>query len=569
MISANIENAKKNRADIIAFPELCICGYPPEDLLLKPAFINQNLCYLEKIKKLSEGIIIIVGFINQEQEIYNSAAVLYNNQIKSIYNKQFLPNYSVFDEERYFQKGNKNFIYKINDVPIGLNICEDIYYSEGPVKLQSILGGAELIINISASPYHIGKIEEREKILFTRAVDNRVNIMYVNLVGGQDELVFDGNSLIINEKGKILARAKPFKEDSLIFDLDTQEISATRLGDAKYKNQRIKIAENYKPLEVINLVKKDNYNTNIPENNSTIKKSRYVKQINSRREFFLHKEEEILEALILATKDYVLKNGFSKVIIGLSGGIDSALTAVIGTFAVGKNNVIGVIMPSMFTSRESIIDAKELSSNLGINTITIPISDIYNSYLENLKSIFKTEEINITKENIQARIRGNILMAISNENNWLVLSTGNKSEISVGYCTLYGDMAGGFSPIKDVYKTVVYDIAKFINKKHKNIIPENIISKTPSAELKPGQKDQDRLPPYHKLDKILKAYIEEEKDCYSIVKMGFKEKIVKDVINMVDFSEYKRRQGSPGAKITSRAFGKDRRYPITNNFKLT
>ena len=516
---------------------------------------------------------------------------MYNKQIKSIYNKQFLPNYSVFDEERYFQKGNKNYIYKVKGIPIGLSICEDIYYSSGPVQMQSILGGAELIINISASPYYIGKIEEREKILFTRAVDNRVAIMYVNLVGGQDELVFDGNSLIIDEKGSILARAKPFEEDGLIFDLDTQEISSSRIQDAKFKNQRIKMVQNYKSLQVIDIdsyhgsktesskdiYNKGNINTkkNIhPEdrNAGSIvndgKNLKIHKPVNKYSQFISCREEEVLKALILGTRDYVRKNRFEKVVIGLSGGIDSALTAVVATLAVGKNNVTGVIMPSIYSSQESIMDAEELSANLGINVIAIPISDIYSSYIKNLKKIFKSQEINITKENIQARIRGNILMALSNENNWLVLSTGNKSEISVGYCTLYGDMAGGFSPIKDIYKTMVYRICKFINEKYSNLIPKRIFKKPPSAELKPKQKDEDRLPPYEKLDPIIKAYIEEEKDYKTIIKLGFTKKMVKDVINMVDFSEYKRRQGSPGIKITPRAFGKDRRYPITNNFKL-
>lgn len=613
IISFHIEEAKKNKVDIIVFPELSITGYPPEDLLLKPGFINKNLYYLDKIKDICTNIVAIVGFVGKDQEIYNSAAVIHNQKIKSIYHKQFLPNYSVFDEERYFQKGNQNYIYKVKGIPIGLNICEDIYYS-GPTEIQSILGGAELVINISASPYYMGKVEEREKILFTRAIDSRVNIAYTNLVGGQDELVFDGNSLIINEKGKILARAKPFQEDKVIFDLNTQGISFTRLQDARFKNQRIKMRQIYSPLPIIeldskaddtetdNINSKNSKNTPIPPDNinsslddehttkrylqshsdkpypdpehvapeflsDTTEKKQDIKEV-CYHHLISCQEEEILKALVLGTRDYILKNGFKKVVIGLSGGVDSSLTAVIATLAIGKENVTGVIMPSIYSSEESQIDAKNLSSNLGINTIIIPITEIYNSYLENLKSIFSTDEVNITKENIQARIRGNILMALSNENSWLVLSTGNKSEISVGYCTLYGDMAGGFSPIKDVYKTIVYNICKFINHKYSNLIPQRILTKVPSAELKPDQKDQDKLPPYEILDSILKAYIEEEKDTDSIVDMGFDPQTIKEVINMVDSSEYKRRQGSPGIKITPRAFGRDRRYPITNKFKL-
>ena len=541
------------------FPELSITGYPPEDLLLKTDFVNENIKYLYKLQKITTNIVAVIGFVNKEHDgIYNSAAVLHNKGIKSIYNKQFLPNYSVFDEERYFKKGSQNYIYKIAGILIGINICEDIYYSSGPTKIQSIIGGAELVINISASPYHTEKIKERGKILFTRAVENRVNIAYVNLVGGQDELVFDGNSLIINEKGDILRHAKPFKEDALIYDLDTGGVTSARLKDTKFKNQKTKMEKDYSPLPIIDLKYHQKKGRRNIQNKIAGKYNRYV----------CCTEDEILQALILGTSDYVKKNRFEKVVIALSGGIDSALTAVIAVFALGKENVSGILMPSIYSSRESINDAKELSDNLGIGYTTIPISDIYSSYLENLSAIFKHSEINVTKENIQARIRGNIIMAAANENGWLVLSTGNKSEISVGYCTLYGDMVGGFSPIKDVYKTMVYRICRYINKKYSNIIPKKIITKVPSAELKPNQKDEDKLPPYKILDPILKAHIEDDLDYHSIVKKGFEGKTVREVINMVDFNEYKRRQGSPGIKITPRAFGKDRRYPITNNFKL-
>jgi NAD+ synthase (glutamine-hydrolysing) len=577
VIASHIEAAKKSEADVIVFPELCLTGYPPEDLVLKPAFIEENLKYLDKIKNLTSSITAIIGFVNKEYEIYNSAAILSNKKTASIYNKQFLPNYSVFDEERYFQKGTSTYIYKINDILVGINICEDIYYSSGPTKTQAILGGASLIINISASPYHIGKVEEREKMLFTRAVDNRVNILYVNMVGGQDELVFDGNSLIMNEKGKILVRAKPFEEDHFIYDLDNEDVYSTRLQDAKFKNQRDSMREENQPLSIIvikNHKKVTNKNLKIKVDSENKNKSKFTGNSNFSltydryKELISCQEEEILKAIMLGTRDYILKNGFKKVVLGLSGGIDSSLTAVIASFAIGNQNVTGIIMPSIYSSKESIGDSITLASKIGINTLIIPISNVYASYLDNLKDIFKTNEINITKENLQARIRGNILMGLSNENGWLVLATGNKSEISVGYCTLYGDMAGGFSPIKDIYKTMVYDICNFINKKYSNIIPDTIMGKAPSAELKPNQTDQDKLPPYKLLDSILKAYIEEEKDYHDIVQMGFEEKMVKNVINMVDFNEYKRRQGSPGIKITQRAFGRDRRYPITNKFKL-
>ena len=484
--------------------------------------------------------------------------MIHDKQIKAVYNKQFLPNYSVFDEERYFKKGSISYIFNVAETLIGINICEDIFHPSGPLKTQSVLGGAELIINLSASPYHIGKIKERKKFLTHAAAKNHVNIAYLNLIGGQDELVFDGNSIIINEKGSILSHAKPFKEDVLIYDLDTEGASAARLKDPGFENLKAGMQKSYKPLPLVDLKYSKKRKKTNKEYKTITGYNRYIDCI----------EAEILQALILGTRDYANKNRFDKVVIALSGGIDSALTAAVTTLALGKNRVNGIIMPSPYSSKGSVDDSIELSRNLGINFLTIPISDIYNTYLENLRIILKHSSVNITKENIQARIRGNILMAAANENGWLVLSTGNKSEVSVGYCTLYGDMVGGFSPIKDVYKTMVYKISKYINKNYSNIIPKKIIDKVPSAELKLDQKDEDKLPPYEILDPILKAYIEDDLDYHSISEKGFDKKTVREVIDMVDHSEYKRRQGSPGIKITPRAFGKDRRYPITNNFKL-
>jgi NAD+ synthase (glutamine-hydrolysing) len=571
-IAYHIDNAEKNNVKIIAFPELAVTGYPPEDLLLKPAFVEENLKYLEKIKNISGNIVIIVGFVNKAFEIYNSAAIICNKKIISICNKQYLPNYSVFDEERYFQKGSGTAVYELDGVLFGVNICEDIYYSSGPLQLQSIAGGASLIINLSASPYHVEKIQDREKMLFARATDNRVNILYVNLAGGQDELVFDGNSCLISEKGRILYRAKPFEEDFFMFDLDMEEVNATRLRDTKFKNQRdsMRIEDISVPVIEINMAKTiftlNTQATEVPQPDS-------LKCLSAPKDYYREliscREEEVFKALVLGTRDYINKNSFKKVVLGLSGGIDSALTAVIASFAIGSENVTGVLMPSMFSSKGSIDDSLKLSENTGIKTLTLPIKDLYDSYIKNLECSFKTGDITTTKENLQARIRGNILMSLSNEYGWLVLATGNKSEISVGYCTLYGDMVGGFSPIKDIYKTMVYGICDFINKKYSNIIPESIIKKAPSAELKPGQTDQDKLPPYDILDRILKYYIEDEKDYLDIVKSGMDEETVKEVLNMVDFNEYKRRQGALGIKITARAFGRDRRYPVTNKFRLT
>ena len=542
-------------------------GYPPEDLLLKPSFIEKNIDYIEKIKLLSENIVIVCGFINRENEIYNSAAVMYKKKLLYVYNKEHLPNYSVFDEERYFQKGTGNKIFMINDILTGVNICEDIYYSDGPAKIQAVLGGAQLIINISASPYHAGKIFEREKMLHTRATDCRACIVYVNMVGGQDELVFDGSSLIIDANGAVIARCRPFEEDLLVYDLDLSEIDSIRLKDSRYKTQRLEFSKKeLKAPEIIEISL---------DSQQALKKTYFSnRKISGKSESTVYEdmicceEEEILEALVLGTRDYLHKNGFEKAVIGLSGGIDSALTAVIASLALGNKNVSGILMPSSYSSKSSVDDSVRLADNLKINSKEIPIMKIYDSYLKSLKSIFKSDEINLTKENIQARIRGNILMALSNEFGWLVLSTGNKSETSVGYCTLYGDMAGGLSPIKDIYKTKVYCLCKFINKKYNEIIPVNILTKEPSAELRPNQKDQDSLPPYDLLDKIIEAYIEEDMDfSFMVNNLGFPQETVKKVMRLIDISEYKRRQGSPGIKITQRAFGKDRRYPITNRFQ--
>jgi NAD+ synthase (glutamine-hydrolysing) len=581
-IAYHIDNAQKNNVKIIAFPELAVTGYPPEDLLLKPAFVEENLNYLEKIKNISGNIIVVIGFVNKTFEIYNAAAIICNKKIISICNKQYLPNYSVFDEERYFQKGSGTAVYDLDGVLFGVNICEDIYYSSGPLQLQSIAGGASLIINLSASPYHVEKIQDREKMLFARATDNRVNILYTNLAGGQDELVFDGNSMLVSEKGRILYRAKPFEEDFFIFDLDMEEVNATRLRDTKFNNQRDRMRSENISVPVIKIDMLKTVSVTEIQNTAFItdiqaaetpEEPESLKHFNASKDYYREliscREEEVFKALVLGTGDYINKNSFKKVVLGLSGGIDSALTAVIASFAIGKENVTGVLMPSMFSSKGSIDDSLKLAENLGIKTLTIPIKDLYDSYLKNLKNSFRTGEMTTTKENLQARIRGNILMSLSNEYGWLVLATGNKSEISVGYCTLYGDMVGGFSPIKDIYKTLVYGVCDFINRKYSNIIPGSIIKKAPSAELKPGQTDQDKLPPYDILDRILKYYIEDEKDYPDIVKSGMDEATVKEVLNMVDFNEYKRRQGALGIKITARAFGRDRRYPVTNRFRLT
>lgn len=533
-----INKANGYQPDIIVFPELVLTGYPPEDLLLKPQFRKDALMVFKGlIKEYKSSAVIILGYVDEVGgKVYNSLAVIYRNKKLVSYNKINLPNYGVFDEKRYFTPGSTPLVVKIQNLRIGVTICEDIWTEYGPHVVEA-LSGAEMIINISASPYHKGKILQRLKLLQGISRKYGVEIAYCNLVGGQDELVFDGASVIV-EKGKVKAIAKQFEEDILIYDFKFIEKKQKPLPQAK------EVPLDYK----IRAPKPD-----LPPHGRDI----------------LSELEEVYAALVLGTRDYVKKNGFKKVIVGLSGGIDSSLTAVVAVDALGRDNVIGVSMPSEFSSSASIKDAKDLAKNLGIKFLKIPITSIYKSYLKSLKPVFQNLPFDKTEENIQARIRGNILMALSNKFGYLVLTTGNKSELSTGYCTLYGDMAGGFGVLKDVPKTLVYKLAEWRNKKeNRDLIPQNVFVKPPSAELRPGQKDQDTLPPYEVLDKIIRLYIEEEKSFNHIVKMGLKRSVVKKVIEMIDKNEYKRRQAPPGIKITPRAFGKDRRMPITNRYRI-
>ena len=543
-ISGFLRMAQENAVDIVSFPELALTGYPPEDLLLKPKFITDNLEKLKELTQLVGDIIAVVGFVDRKgEDIYNAAAVIHNGQIKGIYHKMFLPNYGVFDEKRYFRAGDKPLIFsaqggsasggRFGPIVFGVNICEDIWHINGPIKKQA-LSGANLILNINASPYYAGRIKDREKIIKHQAKDNRVFIAYTNLIGGQDELVFDGQSMIVDPKGKIINRSEAFKEDLLIADL------GIRINKKETKKRTILIADHILPKGKTLLPKK---NIIPPEPIA-----------------------EIYQALLLGLKDYVDKNSFQKVTIGLSGGIDSSLVAVLAADALGKENVIGIFMPSRYSSQESETDARLLAQNLGIKFITISIEQIYKMYLMVFESPFFGLERDITEENLQARIRGNILMAFSNKFGWLVLTTGNKSEMSTGYATLYGDMAGGFAVIKDVPKILVYKLAQYRNSLGP-VIPERALTKEPTAELKPNQKDRDTLPAYETLDPILKAYIEEDKDLKEINNLGFDSETVKRVLGLVDKSEYKRRQSPPGIKITPRAFGRDRRMPITNRYR--
>jgi len=547
-----VDKAKKMGVELICFPELAVTGYPPEDLLLKPQFIEDNLKALKKIISKTENLTAIVGFVDKNGEIYNSAAIIHNRKLIDVYHKINLPNYGVFDEYRYFQPGEKVSVYQLSDLVFGVNICEDIWYPEGPAKAQALLGEAELIINISSSPYHLGKWKEREKMLSTRANDNRVFLLYNNLVGGQDELVFDGIGMIFSPQGKTLIRGKQFEEDLIIADLDLDEVFRARLQDSKWRKERERIkSETVKKIVITEKVKK--------------RKKPKIRRIEVK---VLDPIAEVYKALVLGTRDYIKKNGFTKVVLGLSGGVDSALVAVIAKDALGKENVISVFMPSVYTSKRSYEDAKKLAQNSGVRFIDLPIEKILESYFSTLSSEFKGKNQDVTEENLQARVRGNLLMAFSNKFGWLVLTTGNKSELAVGYSTLYGDMAGGFVVLKDIPKTLVYKLARYRNSlEKKEVIPEDILKREPTAELKPNQKDTDTLPPYAILDPILKSYVEEDKGFKEIKDLGFNEKTISKVIGMVDRSEYKRRQSPPGIKITPRAFGKDRRLPITNKYK--
>jgi NAD+ synthase (glutamine-hydrolysing) len=548
-----IAKGKKMGADILVFPEMAVTGYPPEDLLLMPKFIEANLKAVNKIAKTTTSITAIVGFVHKDGDIFNSAALLHNGKMIDVYSKTYLPNYGVFDEDRYFQVGKENFIFTLKSTPIGLSICEDLWYPGDPVRTQALYGGAELIINISSSPYHAGKSTFREKMFSTRASDNLATVAYCNLVGGQDELVFDGGSLVIDQRGELIVRGKQFEEDLVLADLDMESVFRMRLHDPRIRKE--KHAEEDRGLRKIEL----------PDQNHSIRKKPSLPKRELRP---LDHLAEIYAALVLGTGDYIRKNGFQRVLIGLSGGIDSALTAAIAVDALGKKGVVGVTMPSQYSSRGSVEDSELLAKNLGIRLINIPITEIFQAYLKTLSPSFKGFKPNVTEENIQARVRGNILMALSNKFGWLVLTTGNKSEMSVGYCTLYGDMAGGYAVLKDVPKTLVYELTKFRNKREgKYLIPKRVFIKPPSAELRLNQKDEDSLPPYPVLDPILQAYVEEDKGVEDIAKMGFKESLIKEVIQMVDRNEYKRRQSPPGVKITHRALGKDRRLPLTNKYR--
>ncbi len=558
-----INEGKKNDADIVVFPEMAVTGYPPEDLLHKPKFIKDNTVILNRIADSCAGIIAIIGFAYREgaavsensiddknAALYNSAAIISGGKVMKVYSKVILPNYGVFDEKRYFTEGNCCDVFSFDDVVFGVNICEDIWHPDGPTKVQASLGRAGLIISINASPFHVGKHLLREKIVAKRAVENGVTIAYANMVGGQDELVFDGGSMIMGSRGEMFARADCFKETMLVADVEMNSKAVQKsvsVGNAFY------VGTKEVSHELCLLDGKLKYKKNSV--------ARFIAPC-------LEPLEEIYKALVSGTCDYVKKSGFNKVIIGLSGGIDSALVAAVATDALGSENVMGVALPSRYSSKGSVDDARALAENLNIHFDVIFIEEAFKSFLDLLDPLFEGYEPDVTEENLQARIRCNILMALSNKYGRMLLTTGNKSELSVGYTTLYGDMAGGFCVLKDVPKTLVYKLSNYVNDAAgSKRIPLNTITKPPSAELRPYQTDQDSLPPYDILDNILQMYIEEELSFSEIVSSGFDEAVVGKVIRMVDCNEYKRRQAAPGIKITPKAFGRDRRMPLVNLYR--
>lgn len=546
-----INRAKTQKTHIVVFPEMSITGYPPEDLVMRTDFINKNLQCLSVIAEASQDISVVVGFIERDTQIYNAAAFIYDGRVYGTYRKIFLPNYGVFDEKRNFSSGTEIPVFDYGSTVLGVNICEDIWYPDGPMASQAV-AGAGIILNLNSSPYQQGKWKFRERMISTRAADNAAYVIYVNSVGGQDELVFEGGSMVFDPLGEMIARGKFFEEDLIVVDIEPEHPFRTRLHDLRIrermsiKNEALpnprytiplrKSAENHSLSPVVNIVRPG------PE-----------------------PMEEVYNTLVLGTHDYVTKNGFKKVMLGLSGGIDSALAAAIAVDALGAENVEGVFMPSRHTSTHSREDAFQLANNLGMPIKEISIEPIYSQFLESLAPYFGRTIQDNTEQNLQARIRGMILMALSNKFGALVLTTGNKSEMSVGYATLYGDMAGGFAVIKDIPKTLVYKLSRYRNK-DEDVIPERIFTKPPSAELKDNQKDEDNLPPYDILDPILKGLIEEDRDIYDISSEGFDAETVRQTAKMVLLSEYKRRQAPPGIKITPRAFGRDRRIPITNRF---
>ena len=537
-IEAAIHTAQAQVADVVVLPELAVTGYPPEDLLLKPQFVDANQRALRQLTTHVRGLLALVGFVDQGRRgvLHNAAAALAHGRRLAVYDKQCLPNYGVFDEKRYFLAGVQPLLLDVCGVRIGVTICEDLW-EERPGR-ELARAGAQLLVNLSASPYHAGKVRERERLFSRRARQHNVAVAYCNLVGGQDELVFDGASFVLDRRGRPIGRAALFREEMICVDLEEADLGPRRPRRLS-RAARITLPRRSRP------------------------------PMASTKRPWPQRVEEVYEALTMGLRDYVRKNGFSTVVLGLSGGVDSALTACLAVDALGPAHVRGIVMPSRFSSRATQRDAKILGHTLGIEVHEISIEPVFRAYLHTLAPRFADRAVDVTEQNLQARIRGNLLMALSNKFGWLVLTTGNKSEMATGYCTLYGDMAGGFAVIKDVPKMLVYQLARFRNARGLGApIPRSVLRRAPTAELAPHQTDQETLPPYPVLDGILKAYVEEDHSLRTIARrLRAPAGLVRRVLRMVDRSEYKRRQGPPGIKITPKAFGRDRRIPITNQFE--
>ncbi len=547
-VAEALDRARSLGPDLVAFPELAITGYPPEDLLLKPDFVRANIAALDHVAAATHGLAAVVGFVDGTDHLYNAAAVFAEGRRVGTYHKHRLPNYGVFDEMRYFHPGEDCPVFVVNGVPVGVTICEDIWFPGGPPQAAA-RGGALLLVNINASPYHAGKWREREQMLRTRAQDYGAAVAYVNMVGGQDELVFDGTSVVLDQGGAVLARGAQFEEELIICDLDPDAIRRAR------QQRSLRAPEQGDERQIAT-----------PTVTVTVPGPAARPAAPAHLVAPLSPAEEVYRALELGLRDYVHKNGFQDVVVGLSGGIDSALVAVIAADALGSERVHLAFLPSPFTTEESRVLAEDLVARLGLRLIDVSIGAIFQSYRDALATTFAGRPADVAEENIQARIRGTLLMALSNKLGWLLLATGNKSEYACGYATLYGDMAGGFALIKDVPKMLVYDLARWRNGRGE-VIPQGILDRAPTAELRPGQKDTDSLPPYDVLDPILKLYVEEDTPPEEIAVRGFDRETVMRVVHMVDRAEYKRRQAPPGVKITPKAFGRDRRLPITNRYQ--
>ncbi len=558
-ISDQIARARDEGAALVVFPELALSGYPPEDLLLKTSFLDAARVALRELAAETHDIVAVVGYPEQAEDVYNTAAVLADGDVVATYRKMYLPNYGVFDEQRYFQSGAEAAIVEVNGVPIGISVCEDIW-EPGPPARSEALAGAQVIVNLSASPYRAGYGARRERMLVQRAVDYLAAVVFVNTVGGQDELVFDGHSLAIDQDGEVLARAPQFEEALTLCTIDPRAIAAARLRDTRHRvnvrSQRGAGAAGEPPVFTLASVSTD------PVNEPEVVSGELARP--------LGRDEEIYAALRTGLRDYVEKNGFEHVVIALSGGIDSALAALVAADALGPERVTCVSMPSPYSSEGTKSDARTIAENLGVDLREIEIEPAMSAYGGLLSDAFEGREPDVAEENLQARIRGNVVMALSNKFGWLVIATGNKSEMSVGYATLYGDMAGGFAVLKDVYKGQVYRLVRWRNEQAgRELVPASVLERPPSAELRYEQRDDESLPPYELLDQILEGYIEEDLDATELVHRGLPAAEVERVIRMVDRAEYKRRQAPPGIKISTKAFGRDRRLPITNRYEST